>query len=446
MKLGMTLGLTALLAASAWAQGEPPLVAEARWGELPTVAAPVVDLSARPQVSIPELPSAPALDGDLGDEAWRSALATGPWRTNTGEAPAPVPTSAWLGVHGGRLYVGVRADEPNVAGIVAQVAADGGPTWNDDCIELFLDSELALRNTRQLVINSRGAVTTLRHGGGDWRPTVARAARVGDDAWFVEMALPLAELGLTGADFGINLCRERRAGGGLELSCWSPTGGAFNEPSRFVVASVPGSWLRGFAVGAGTLGRNTVTATVANPEDAPRRVSVRLTWWQGEGLALERSVGPFALEPGEERAVSVGYEIGATGTPVQLELTVLDDAGRPLTSRETTQEVASVLAMEAGRSVLLAGERTMFAGARLTAGPELLAQSRLVVALFREPGTTLMARTELTPPRAPVLRARLALPPLAPGRYSLQIILKDARGERRIAEEKAAIHVLAPVP
>lgn len=105
-----------------------------------------------------------------------------------------------------------------------------------------------------------------------------------------------------------------------------------------------------------------------------------------------------------------------------------------------------MLAMEAGRSVLLAGERTMFAGARLTAGPEVLAQSRLVVALFREPGATLMARTELTPPRAPVLRARLALPPLAPGRYSLQIILKDARGERRIAEEKAAIHVLAPVP
>lgn len=445
MKPGMILALVTLSITSTWGQGEPSLVAEVRWSEPAPIVAPVAALAERPRVAIPELPSAPEIDGDLGDEAWQAALQTEPWMTNTGEAPAPVQTTAWLGVHGGWLYIGVRADEPNVSGIVTRITADGGETWSDDCIELFLDSDLSGQNTRQLVVNSLGAVTTLRHGGGDWRPQVARATRVGEDAWFVELALPIAELGLTGGEFGINLCRERRAGGGTELSCWSPTGGAFNEPSRFVVAGLPGSWLRGLVVGTGTLGHNRLSVVLTNPEDTARRLSVRLTWWQGEGLALERTVGPLAVAPGEEREVSVGYQIDTAGLPVHLEVAVLDEAGRALTARELQQEVRSALEMTASRSVLLAGERTLYVRTRLHVGPELLEQSRLVVALFRLPETRLVARSELTPPRSPVLRARLALPPPAPGEYSLQVILKDARGERRIAEEKATVHVLAPV-
>jgi len=442
-----TLAFAALLALGAAAQTEPPLAVDVRWGDVPVQAALQVDLSARKHLAIPELPSAPQLDGDLGDEAWDHAARTDTWMVNTGERPAPVQTTAWLGIHGGTLFVGARADEPNVGGILATVTEDGGPAWSDDCIELFVDGNLDLQSARQLVINSAGAVTALDNGPGDWRVDVARATRVGEDAWFAEFALPVAGLGLTGTDFGINICRERRAAGGTELSCWSPTGGGFHQPGRFGLASLPGGYLRGFAIGTGMLGHNELSITIENPDDRPRSLGTRLTWWQGDDIALERALGPYALEPGEAREVTFGYDIAMAGEPVQLEMAVLDETGKVLARQEVSQGVVDVLDMAAGRSVLVVGEGTMFARATLRITDDLLARSRLIIALFRRSDMALVARSEFAPPGGSAVRAELSLPDLEPGDYSLHVVLKSGDGDdaRRIAEEKAMLHVLAPV-
>ncbi|MGD9498351.1 MAG: carbohydrate-binding family 9-like protein [Armatimonadota bacterium] len=446
MKTCTTLAVAILFAGAASAQSEPPLVAQVCWTTPPVATTPQPDLSARKHLNIPELPAAPQLDGDLGDAAWEGAAQTDTWMDNTGERPATVQTSARLGVHGGHLYIGVRAEEPNVAGLVASVTEDGGAVWEDDCVELFVDGNLDLQTSRQLVINSVGAVTTLRHGPGQWVARIPRAARVGTDAWFVELAVPLAGLDLAGSQFGINLCRERRAGGGeVELSCWSPTGGSFNLPGRFGLASLPGGWLQAFALGSAMLGVNELTATIENSDDRPRTLTARLTWWQGEGIALERSAGPFTLGPGASREVSFAYDVQDAGEPVQLEVAVLDEQGRELARREIAQPVADVLAIQVGRSVLLPGEQTVCARARLHVTGEVLARSRLIVALFRAPQMMLVARSEFAPPGGTVMSAELSLPALVPGDYTLHVVLKDAGGTRRIAEEKAALHVLGPV-
>ena len=448
MRTHAALAFAALLAAAAGAlaQAEPEIVRTVHWSEPPTQARAPVDLSVRKQMAIPELPAAPQIDGDLSDAAWESAAQTDEWMVNTGEAPAPVQTTAWLGIHSGALFVGVRADEPDVAGIVSSVTEDGGPAWNDDCVELFVDGNLDLTTSRQLVINAAGAVTLLGNGGA-WSAPVTRAVSIGDDAWFAEFSLPLSALGLTGTDFGLNICRERRAGGGTELSCWSPTGGGFQQPGKFGVASLPGGWLRAFAVGTGMLGRNELTAAIQNPEERPRSLRVRLTWWQGESIALERTAGPFTLEPGAAREVTIAYTIERADAPAELELAVLDEQGRALATHEVVQAVERVLHAQAGRSVLVVGETRMFARALLNLNDDVLARSQLVVALFRQPGLSLVARSEFAPPRGRAMRVEMALPPLEPGEYSLHVVLKTGEGDaaRRIAEEKSILHVLAPV-
>ncbi len=449
MRTQAALTLALLLAAVAGAMGqtEPQIVKTVHWSEPPAQVGVPVDLSARKQMAIPELPAAPQIDGDLSDAAWESAVRTDEWMINTGDAPAPVQTTAWLGIHSGVLFVGVQADEPDVGGIVAEVTEDGGPAWNDDCIELFIDGNLDLTTSRQLVINAAGAVTLIDHGGGAWDAPVARAVSIGEDAWFAEFSVPLSALGLTGTEFGLNICRERRAGGGTELSCWSPTGGGFHQPGKFGLAGLPGGWLRGFAVGTGMLGRNELTAAIQNPDQHPCSLRVRLTWWQGDSIALERTAGPFTLGPGASREMTIAYTIERADAPVELELAVLDERGRALATHEVVQAVRPVLHAQVGRSVLVPGETRLFARALLSLNDDMLARSRLVLALFRQPGMSLVARSEFAPPHGRSMRAELTLPRLEPGEYSLHVVLKTGEGDaaRRIAEEKSILHVLAPV-
>lgn len=440
--------LTAALCAGIVGAQVPTLTTDVRWTATPEPEQTPVDLSQRRSIAIPQLTTAPEIDARLDDAAWQEAASADEWMVNTGERPAPVQTTAWLGTHQGILYVGIRAQEPNVEGIVASVEEDGGPTWNDDCVELFVDANLDLESARQLIINALGTVTTAMAPRGEWEAKVTRAARVGDDAWFAELAMPMSDVGLTGTNFGLNICRERRAGGGddVELSCWSPTGGGFHQPDRFGLASLPGGYLQAFCAGRGLLGHNELTVTLKNPDDEARNVRARLTWWQGEGMALERTLGPFALEPGATREVTFDYDIATADEPVQMEVAVLDADGDVLAARRLTQKVQDVLDMQASRCVLRPGEREMIIRGALHVQRDLLERSQVVLAVFARPEMGLVAREELLP-QARAMRADIRLPELSPGTYSVHLVLKrtDRDEPRRVAEEKVLLHLLEPV-
>lgn len=440
----LALALLTAFGASAGAQVST-LIEDARWSPAAAETSVAVDLSQRKTLEVPELPAAPAIDGRLDDPAWQAAAQTDVWMVVTGETPAPVQTTAWVGVHQGTFYLGFRAEEPNPATIVASVTEPGGPVWNDDCIELFVDGNLDLQAARQLVVNSLGVVTALQQRG-EWAPEVLAAVQVGQDAWTGEVALSLADLGITGTEFGLNICRERRAGGGLELSCWSPTGGAFNQPGRFGLAALPGGWLKGVGLGTAVLGQNELTATIANPTGAERRPRVRLVWWQGDGMPLERILGPFTLAAGASREVTIGYDVRSGVEPVGLEVSILDEVGRALATREATQEVTDALSLQVNRRVLREDERALTIRATLRLSAAWLERSRLVLAVFDE-AMVLEAR-EVIATQDTVLRAELELPPLEPGAHSLHLVLKAGEGDDapRIAEERVTLEVLPALP
>ncbi|MBN1347669.1 MAG: hypothetical protein JXQ73_33590 [Phycisphaerae bacterium] len=184
---------------------------------------------------VPRLSQAPKLDGRLDDPAWKQSFHIPRFVTNMGlNAIKPAEqTEAYLGWHDRTLYVGVCCKEPTLGGLVINCQEDGEPTWSDDCVELFFDPGRSRSRFSQLVFNPKGVQFSKTPSDHPWDVRVPVATARGRDEWRVEAAVPLDKILEGRADLGFNVARERKAGGGNDLSCWRPTGSQFGNPSAF---------------------------------------------------------------------------------------------------------------------------------------------------------------------------------------------------------------------
>lgn len=178
----------------------------------------------------------PALDGALDDACWQSAAVLGSFVKLDASQLASPQTEARVCWDAANLYLGVRCEEPNMKALKMQMTARDDAVWRDDCVELFLDTNLDRASYYHFAINALGTVMDeARPGTIEWNANVRAAGARGEDAWMIEVAIPLADLGgaQPGDRWGLNVCRERQAGGSNELSAWSPTYGQFLVPERF---------------------------------------------------------------------------------------------------------------------------------------------------------------------------------------------------------------------
>jgi hypothetical protein len=190
-----------------------------------------------PEAWVASAEQAPTVDGRMHDAAWAATrpVVLGKLESRGEAAPR---TEARL-VHTDRiLYVGVRLDEPNVAGMKRSVTKADGPAYGDDSVELFL-SPHPDGGYFQMIVSATGAIYD-RHGRGDparWNAGATAAVEVGRDAWTLEVAVPMSALGV-GEEmprrWRANLYRNRRAGGRHESQAFSPTFSAdYDVPERF---------------------------------------------------------------------------------------------------------------------------------------------------------------------------------------------------------------------
>jgi len=129
------------------------------------------------------------------------------------------------------LYFLFFCEEKNMENVVA--FHSGPDVWKDDCIEIFIDSNLDETTFFQFVVSVSGekyawGINTENIKG--WSAEVTR----GSNYWKAEIIIPFSLLGIkpyTGNILGISFCRERRAGE-LELSTWTPPYG-FCKPEDF---------------------------------------------------------------------------------------------------------------------------------------------------------------------------------------------------------------------
>jgi hypothetical protein len=234
------------------------------------------------RVVVPELAEAPLLDGQLDDAAWSLATPLAPFADPAGRGWPALQTSGWAGRSDSTLYFAFRCDETRLDSLVTHYAAQ----WRNDCVEVWFDPDNRRTSFAHIIVSAAGAVQTERtvqdewgegHRDDAWRPRLGCRTGRAANAWTVELAVPLADLGILGpgALVGFDAARERQPGGG-EVSAW--TTGGFNAARYFgevLLSSSPVS-LAGGALYNRSAG--PVSALVEVVVSGPRLADSYATW------------------------------------------------------------------------------------------------------------------------------------------------------------------------
>jgi hypothetical protein len=263
----------------------------------PTAVAPAT--SGGPWATLPcyRTAAAPKLDGRVDDPLWKQV----PWiggfkKMAAGGLFAAVPTRFALAYDDQALYLAAVCSEPNMAGLKAQNTARDSATYTDDALEFFLDP---LRRTNpyfQMVFNTTGGQYDGKGFDASWNGYWKDYTAKGDRQWTAEMVLPFASVGVSPAEgqvWGFNLARDRYAGGGADLSSWSPITG-FHDPRSFGGLKFEGAPPAQVAAPEATLNADYIKESLA-------LVKSNTALWERQTARLSRQLGSRSV-PAELRA------------------------------------------------------------------------------------------------------------------------------------------------
>jgi len=189
--------------------------------------------AAPPEYPVHRPPCPVTLDGDIAsDPAWAAIPAMTGFSVLGGGYSHAKQTVAQLCFDDEALYLAVTCEEPDAAALKPS-ARDGGDTWAEDSLEVFLQP-LPNRQVYQLGITAGGA-----RGGfeGDPDPTGFQVAtRIEDNQYTVEARFPYALLkGVPRGTWRGNICRNifTTLSGGDKFTSWAPLSRQFLEPDNF---------------------------------------------------------------------------------------------------------------------------------------------------------------------------------------------------------------------
>ena len=201
----------------------------------------------RPVIVASPLGAAPTLDGIVvGDDAWRSVVASGDFRQTTPDAgqPASENTEVRIGFTKDTLYIGVVCYDRTPSAIIASEARRDAPLDDSDSFRLILDTFRDEQNgfvfgTNPNGLEYDGQVTNEGQGGSivlggaqagsgggfnlNWDASWAVRTAVTDIGWSAEFAIPFRTLRYPAGDtqqWGINFQRTIRRRN--EIAYWSP--------------------------------------------------------------------------------------------------------------------------------------------------------------------------------------------------------------------------------
>jgi hypothetical protein len=177
----------------------------------------------------------PVVDGEVaGDPAWQSIPAvTGFSVLGDGYSYAKQTLARLCWTTEG-LYVGVVCEEPDAKLLVPKVL-DGGDTWAEDGIEIFLQPA-GRPEVCQFAVTAGGA-----KGGFEGNPDITKmraAAKIGEDSYSLEALIPFEVLrgrAAKGTRWAGNVCRNifTTRSGGDKFTSWAPLKSRFLEPENF---------------------------------------------------------------------------------------------------------------------------------------------------------------------------------------------------------------------
>lgn len=184
----------------------------------------------------------PAIDGEADDQCWAATpLATG--FSILGDGYTDDKQTAFRACwDSSALYLLIVCEEPDVDHLRTEVR-DGGQTWFDDGVEIFLQPG-GSGQTYQFGVTAAAARTS-GAGTADFR-LVEAAAGQGDASYTLEIAIPhdlVRASPEVGEAWRGNVCRNiwTTLSGGDKFTCWAPLRRQFLEPENFAAIDFRGA-------------------------------------------------------------------------------------------------------------------------------------------------------------------------------------------------------------
>jgi hypothetical protein len=195
--------------------------------------------SSRRTISATWVDNPPVIDGELTDKVWQNAqVATHFFRAKEGNThPAELDTEARVLYDENTLYIGVRCDEPDMKSLRETKTRRDSAVWQNDCIEVMLDTYHDRRNCYIFAINTLGTQTDERVGNESvfdmsWDAKWDAKVKKNRDNWTAEFAIPFRALRFNrrNTTWGINFWRVHPING--QSYSWAQTA-FFSRVSEF---------------------------------------------------------------------------------------------------------------------------------------------------------------------------------------------------------------------
>jgi len=440
--------VAAALVAAAAAHAE--LLEEIRFVRAEAPEAPVPEAD-RLRFAPPRATAPPSLDGRLDEAVWQEPSAyLGAFRLGLSATPARHAREAWGAYDDDYLFFAVRLErEPGTELRVLTLEDDDSAVWEDDEVEVFVDPFSTGSEYFQMIVNSAGVLYDAGHvivevpdpGGAEpgdmklerrsddaWSSGVRRAVLVEEEQWTVEMALPLASVGLAGApaghELGINLTSADWDT--EEYTCLSPTSN-WHDPRQFGVMTLGEPRLAVDEIdlsGVGP-GRNLMRLDVRHLSGPGGEYRLSLTL-EAPGQWLQRSTD-FTLPEGGRREVGLVFDVQARQGAWSARIDITDAAGAAVFATRRTGALPGSMTVRLGSRATLADGPPVPVTARLGVG-RLTARGLTLVARLVDQAGTLAAEQEIGRVEGPVLSAVMPVKGLRPGLYRLEIAAMGEEG------------------
>lgn len=199
----------------------------ARAGEAPPPAFP----DKPPTVMVSPLAGQVVVDGHFKESAWQDCVEVRDASCLTTGLPGTNGVSFRVGHTAEKLYMAIecpsRTSKP-----LAKVREHDGAVYTDDCIELYLQPDLAKPDYFQFVANALGTQYEGRGTDKTWNGEWEAAVSTSGGSWRLEIGIPFATLGIQPkpeAELGFNIIRDDKSSGGEPIS-WC---GAYHTPDSW---------------------------------------------------------------------------------------------------------------------------------------------------------------------------------------------------------------------
>lgn len=293
---------------------------------------------------IPKTSTAPPINGRPAP-AWEQA-ARFTFTPYNPAKPVVMGATAALAYDDRCLYIAVHCRETNLVEARQQPKLErhDAPAWENDCIEIFLDTLRNGKSYYQFVIDIHGATADLRHYDPawpgpalDWNGAWQHAVGDDEDGWLAQAAIPWTTIGLSPGperQFSLNISRVRRIAP-FERSVLAPTRRLHDLENFLVVTGldlaappVAGH----FQQGAAYRGRNRMTVRLHNREALSARGELILTILAADGhTELLRQTIPAILPAEAEQTFELTYLLEHAGTAqVKLDFTAANGDRHPI--------------------------------------------------------------------------------------------------------------------